>query len=113
MQVMQGGVRHCCRRHHEGHPRMMGRGQQCLPVRGGGGLQQQLGTIPFNGPVCAPAPLFGGGGGGPKGPGVAVLRGAATGGPQRRAHNMRRTPFRRAATHHGARAGIGQAIGRL
>ena len=38
MQVMQGarGVRHCCSCHHEGHPRVMGGGQRCLPVQGGG-----------------------------------------------------------------------------
>ena len=33
------GVRHCCSRHHEGHPRVLGGGavQRCLPVQGGGG----------------------------------------------------------------------------
>ena len=38
---------------------------------------------------------------------------AVTGGPQRRAHNPRRTSFRRAATHRGAGGGIGQPTGRL
>ena len=58
MQVMQGhrGVRHCCSRHHEGHPRVLGGGQRCLLVQGGG-VQQQLGTMPFGGPSS------GGGGG--------------------------------------------------
>ena len=31
------GVRHCCSRHHEGHPRVLEGGQRCLLVRGGGG----------------------------------------------------------------------------
>ena len=66
------GVRHCCSRHHEGHPRAMEGGQWCLPVHGGE-LQQQLGAMPFGGPVRAPAPLSGGGGGGPAGPGAAAL----------------------------------------
>ena len=30
------GVRHCCSRHHEGHPRVLGGGQRCLPVQRGG-----------------------------------------------------------------------------
>ena len=38
---------------------------------------------------------------------------AVTGGPPRRAHNPRRTSFRRTATHQGARGGIGKATGRL
>ena len=65
-------VRHCCSCHHEGHPRVLGGGQRCLPVQGGGGggLQQQLGAMPFGGPVRALAPSSGGGGGGL---GAAVL----------------------------------------
>ena len=48
--------------------------KRCLPVKGGGGgLQQQLGAMPFGGPMRAPAPSFGGGGGGPTGPGSAAL----------------------------------------
>ena len=35
--------------------------------------RRQLGTMPFGGPVRAPAPSSGGGGGGPAGPGAAVL----------------------------------------
>ena len=57
-------------------------GQQCLPVHGGG-LQQQPGTMPFGGPVSAPAPSSGGGGGGPAGPGAAVLLRGGTQEPQR------------------------------
>ena len=77
-------MRHCCSRHHEGHPRVMGGGQRCLPVQGGG-VQQQLGAMPFGGPVRAPAPSAGGGGGGPPGPGAAVLpRGGAQ--EQQRGH---------------------------
>ena len=41
--------------------------------RGGGGLQQQLGTMPFGGPVRAPACSSGGGGGGLARLGAAVL----------------------------------------
>ena len=48
-----------------------------------GGLQQQLGTMPFGGPVRAPAPSSGGGGGGPAGPGAAVLPRGGTQEPQR------------------------------
>ena len=44
----------------------------------GEGLQQQLGTMPFKGPVRAPAPSSGGGGGGSAGPGAAVLPCAGT-----------------------------------
>ena len=29
------GVRHCCSRHHEGHPRVLGGGQRFLPVQRG------------------------------------------------------------------------------
>ena len=78
------GVRHCCSRHHKGHPRVLGGGQRCLPVQGGGGgLQQQLGTMPFGGPVRAPAPSFGVGCGGPVGPAAAVLPRGGTQEPQR------------------------------
>ena len=35
------GVRHCCSRHHEGHPRVLGGGQRCLPVQGGGYSSEQ------------------------------------------------------------------------
>ena len=31
------GLRHCYRRHHQGHPTVMGGGDRCLPVQGGGG----------------------------------------------------------------------------
>ena len=73
------GVRHCCSRHHGGHPRVLGGDQRCLPVRGGGGgLQQQLGAMPFGGPVRALAPSSEGGGAG-----AAVLPRGATEGPQR------------------------------
>ena len=50
---------------------------------GGGGLQQQLDTMPFGGPVRALAPSSGGGGGGPEGPGAAVLPHGGTQEPQR------------------------------
>ena len=50
----------------------MGGGPRCLPVQGVG-LQLQLGAMPFGGLVHAPAPLSGGGGAGPAGPGAEVL----------------------------------------
>ena len=82
MHVMQGAQRGAAlrNRHHEGHPRVMGGGQQCLRVQGG--LQQQLGAMPFGGPVCAPAPSSGGGGGGPAEPGAAALPRGGTQEPQ-------------------------------
>ena len=54
-------VRHYCSRHHEGHPRVLG-GGPTVSASSGGGVQQQLGTMPFGGPVRAPAPSSGGGG---------------------------------------------------
>ena len=65
------GVRHCCSRHHEVHPRVLG-GVSTVSA-GSGGLQQQLDTMPFRGPVRAPAPSSGGGGGDPAGLGAAGL----------------------------------------
>ena len=62
------GVRHCCSRHHEGHPRVLGGGQRCLPVqRGGLQLQQQAGVLPSGGSAVVPAPMIRGEGGGPAG----------------------------------------------
>ena len=87
--VMQGaqGVRHCCSRHHEGNPRVLGGGGGASTVfagsGGGGGLQQQLGTMPFGGLERAPAPSSGGGGGGTAEPGAAVLPRGGTLEPQR------------------------------
>ena len=81
---------------------------------GGGGLQLQLGAMPFRGFVCMPAPWFGGGGV-PQGwqrqccPTVA-RRGRSTltwSSPW--AHSPWRTSFRRAATYRGAKGGIGEA----
>ena len=39
------GVRQCCSRHHEGHPKVMGGGQRCLPVQGGGGAAVAAGRF--------------------------------------------------------------------
>ena len=116
------GVRHCCSHHHEGHPRVLGGGgQRCPPVQGGwgGGLQQQLALCPSRAGASTGS-LVRGEGGVQQGREQQCCRAearrsrsAATGGPQRRAHNPRRTSLRRAATHRGARGGIGRATGRL
>ena len=61
---------------------MGGAGQRCFLVQGGG-VQQQLGAMPFGGPVRTPAPSSGGGGGGLAGPGAVVLPRGGTQEPQR------------------------------
>ena len=76
-------MRHCVSRHHEGHPRGLGGGVDGVCwFRRGGGLQQQLDTRPFGGPVCVPAPSSRGGGRGPARPGAAVLPRGGTREPQ-------------------------------
>ena len=74
------GVRHCCSRHHEGHPRVLGGGQRCLPVQRGG-LQQQAGVLPSGGPALVPGPVTGGEGGDPAGQGTAASPRGGTQGP--------------------------------
>ena len=76
------GLRHCCSRHHEGHPRVMGGGQRCLPVqRGRLQLQQQAGVLPSGGSAVVPAPMIRGEGGGPAGQRTAALPRGGTQGP--------------------------------
>ena len=113
------GVRHCCSRHHEGHPRVLGGGQRCLPVLGGG-CSSNWALCPSEGRCARQLPRPGAGAGVQQGwgqqcccAGARRSSSAVTGGPRRRAHNPRRTFFCRAATHRGARGGIGQATGRL
>ena len=124
MQVMQGaqGGAALLQLPSRGASQGDGRGSTVSagPGGGGGGLQLQLGTMPFAGPVRAPAPLSRGGGGGPAGPGAAVLHHGGSQGPQHShgrasegAHSPWRTSFRRVATYPGARGGKGQATGRL
>ena len=76
------GVRHCCSRHHEGHPRVLGGGQRCLPVQGGG-LQQRAGVLPSGGSAIMPAPVTGGEGGGPAGQGTEASPRGGTRGPDK------------------------------
>ena len=114
------GVRHCCSRHHEGHPRVLGGGQRCLPVQRGG-LQQQAGVLPSGGSALVPAPVTrGGGGGGGWGASRAGDGGAAPGrhtgprsGPREGLRGGHIATGRRpsAAPRHtgGAGGGIGQA----
>ena len=108
------GVRHCCSRHHKGHPRVLGGGQRCLLVqRGGeGGATALSGRVALQrvGARASPRDQGGGGGGGQAGHATADSLGAAhraqvrgTGGPPRRAHSHRTASFRRAATYRGAR----------
>ena len=113
------GVRHCCSRHHEGHPRVLGGGQRCLPVQRGG-LQQQAGVLPSRRSALVPAPATREEGEAQQGRGrrrrPMAAHGAqirATGGPPRRAHSHRTASFRRTATYRGAGDGIGQASCRL
>ena len=73
-------MRHCCSRHHEGHPRVLGGGQRYLPVQRGG-LQQQAGVLPSGGPALVPDPVTGGEGGDPAGQGTAALPRGGTQGP--------------------------------
>ena len=79
------GVRHCCSRHHEGHPRVLGGGQRCLPVQGGGGggLQQRAGVLTSGGSAIMPAPVTGGEGGRPAGQGTAASPRGGTRGPDK------------------------------
>ena len=76
------GVRHCCSRHHEGHPRVLGGGQRCLPVQRGG-LQQQAGVLPSGGSALVPGPVTGGKGGDPAGQGTATSPRGGTQGPDK------------------------------
>ena len=73
-------MRHCCSRHHEGHPRVLGGGQRCLPVQRGG-LQQQAGVLPSGGPALVPDPVIGGEGGDPAGQETATSPRGGTQGP--------------------------------
>ena len=113
-----GGVRHCYSRHHEGHPRVLG--GSTVSAGAGGGCSSNWALCPSEGRCVRRHPRPGEGEGVQQGQeqqccraGARRSRSAATGGPQRRAHNPRRTSFRRAATHRVARGGIGQATGRL
>ena len=74
------GVRHCCSRHHEGHPRVLGGGQRFLPVQRWG-LQPQAGVLPSGGPALVPGPVTGGEGGDLAGQGTAASPRGGTQGP--------------------------------
>ena len=74
------GVRHCCSRHHEGHSKVLGGGQRCLPVQRRG-LQQQAGLLPSGGPALVPRPVTGGEGGDLAGQGAAASPRGGTQGP--------------------------------
>ena len=86
------GVRHCCSRHHAGHPRLAGGGgggQQRLPAHcllvQGGGLQLQQGAGPSGAPVASePPPSSEGRGESPAGLGPAALAPGDTSGPVKR-----------------------------
>ena len=114
------GVRQCCSRHHEGHPRVLCCGHWCLPVGGGGGRNRNWALCPSEGRCACRLPRPGEGAGVQQGreqrcchAGARRSSSAAMGRRQRRAPHSRRTSFRRAATHRRARGGIGQATGRL
>ena len=112
------GVWHCCSRHHEGHPKVLG-GQRCLLVQGGG-CSNNWALCPSEGRCARRLPCPGEGAGSSRaGSSGAATRGhaGAVARPREglRGGHMTRggTSFRRAATHRGARGGIGQATGRL
>ena len=80
---------------------------------GGGGVQQQLGTMPFGGPVRVPAPSSGGGGKGPAGPGGTqeLQHGHGKASEKGTYHETDVLPPRRDIP--GGQGGIRQATGRL
>ena len=77
MQVMQGAQGgHCCSRHHEGHPRVLGGGGSTVSAGfrgGGGGCSSNWALCPSEGRCAHRHPRPGEGAGGPAGPGAAVL----------------------------------------
>ena len=100
------GVRHCCSRHQEGHPTVLGGGGSTVSASSGGGGGGATWHSALRSGACAGSLIRGRGRGSNRAGsssaaagGARRSRSAATGGPQRRAHKPRRTSFRRAATH--------------
>ena len=76
------GVRHCCSRHHEGHPRVFG-GGTTVPAgpEGGAAAAATGGRLALRRSAIVPAPMTKGEGGGPAGQGTAASPRGGTQGP--------------------------------